>query len=339
MRRKRYIAGGVAAGRWLIPLLVVVVSPCASGQSLVAPSLGGGAADDGATGALLNVGQGIVGSVYTDATRLEAGVMFCYVDMEPGNPGFFDDFEDDYLDPCDWWPSETEDGSISEASGVLTLRSERGRHARVYTMRAFEGDFDVEVDFALLAFPNAVASHAGLRVFSAADTANAVVLKRNRQWARNTYHFFRYVNGVLQGVAVVDSGDMFGKFRIKRTGTQFTAYRWRGAWISLGSTNHFAGPARMALDAFGTLNNPTVSAAYDNFNVVADGVSGEIDLDFDGDVDMDDFAVFVGCLGEPDAPAASLCAMRADLDCDRDVDLGDYALFQQLFTRRESVGR
>jgi len=55
------------------------------------------------------------------------------------------------------------------------------------------------------------------------------------------------------------------------------------------------------------------------------------DLDEDGDVDMDDLALFVACMAGSDiGPPADECVL-ADLDGEGDVDLLDLALFQVMF--------
>ena len=54
------------------------------------------------------------------------------------------------------------------------------------------------------------------------------------------------------------------------------------------------------------------------------------DLDCDGDVDIDDFELFAGCMNGPDVPYPPDCD-AADLDVDEDVDLADFAEFQQVF--------
>jgi hypothetical protein len=58
------------------------------------------------------------------------------------------------------------------------------------------------------------------------------------------------------------------------------------------------------------------------------------DFDGDGDVDLDDFAVFGQCFGGADNPPAAGCpsGVDADLDGDGDVDLNDFAIFGQNFT-------
>ena len=55
------------------------------------------------------------------------------------------------------------------------------------------------------------------------------------------------------------------------------------------------------------------------------------DLDGDGDVDLDDFNIFAGCMTGPDVPTTSGCE-PADLHADGDVDLADFAVFQMAFT-------
>ncbi|MCK4340610.1 MAG: hypothetical protein KAY37_02655 [Phycisphaerae bacterium] len=55
------------------------------------------------------------------------------------------------------------------------------------------------------------------------------------------------------------------------------------------------------------------------------------DFDGDGDVDLDDFNIFVGCLNGPDVPVEPDCE-TADLDCDDDVDLASFAAFQTHFS-------
>jgi len=54
------------------------------------------------------------------------------------------------------------------------------------------------------------------------------------------------------------------------------------------------------------------------------------DLDRDGDVDLDDFTIFAGCLGGPGVPYPLGCDV-ADLDTDADVDLADFDAFQVHF--------
>ena len=58
------------------------------------------------------------------------------------------------------------------------------------------------------------------------------------------------------------------------------------------------------------------------------------DLDGDGDVDLDDFALFADCLNGPDSSPAPTCSpsVDADMDGDNDVDLGDFIILHVDFT-------
>lgn len=55
------------------------------------------------------------------------------------------------------------------------------------------------------------------------------------------------------------------------------------------------------------------------------------DLDGDGDVDLNDFAIFLECYTGPGVPRTPECEC-ADLDGDNDVDFADYGVFQIVFT-------
>ena len=55
------------------------------------------------------------------------------------------------------------------------------------------------------------------------------------------------------------------------------------------------------------------------------------DLDGDGDVDLDDYDIFAGCLTGPDEPLPPGCD-AADVDGDGDVDLFDFSAFQEAFS-------
>ena len=250
---------------------------------------------------------------------------------------FIDNFDDGWLDTCNWLPATGAGVTIIETGGVLALLSEDGGHTMVSTIHAFVGDFNVEVDFELLEFPATYACNASLRVYSplsAPPTQNLVAIKRWRDSTRNDYAMLRYVDGDYQEIGdPVATSDASGRFRIQRSGEAFNSYYWSsGEWQFFRSTDHFEGPMVVILDAFGAgTTPPTVSAAFDNLAVTAAGITGDNDFDYDEDVDASDLVVFVDCLAGPEQAADSQCAL-ADTDCDGDVDLRDFAMLQLDFT-------
>jgi hypothetical protein len=60
------------------------------------------------------------------------------------------------------------------------------------------------------------------------------------------------------------------------------------------------------------------------------GVPG--DFDGDGDVDLDDYAAYVGCVTGPAAGGVTPDCETFDFNLDNDVDLCDFAQFQKAFT-------
>ena len=63
-----------------------------------------------------------------------------------------------------------------------------------------------------------------------------------------------------------------------------------------------------------------------------DNITAEVvgDCDADGAVELDDYAVFAGCLSGPGGGLGAGCAC-VDLDCDRDIDLRDFQMLQLAF--------
>jgi hypothetical protein len=69
-------------------------------------------------------------------------------------------------------------------------------------------------------------------------------------------------------------------------------------------------------------------------DVVPDEPTG--DLDDDGNVDLNDFALFADCLTGPTIPAGPECN-PADFDRDADLDLADFSAFQRAFSGRAGI--
>ena len=121
----------------------------------------------------------------------------------------------------------------------------------------------------------------------------------------------------------------------------------------LASTNHASGSWLIGGGGFATPpSSPTVDIGVRNCpgpfsvrcmvsnacgSVTSDTatltITATVAADFNQDclVDGSDYAIFAGCLGEPDA-APDLPCVAADLTVDNDVGLADFAAFQAAFT-------
>ena len=57
------------------------------------------------------------------------------------------------------------------------------------------------------------------------------------------------------------------------------------------------------------------------------------DLDYDGDVDQDDFGQFQACISGPGIPSENTETCRyADVDQDGDVDMSDFGILQRCYS-------
>ncbi len=87
------------------------------------------------------------------------------------------------------------------------------------------------------------------------------------------------------------------------------------------------GVNRVILNTSPPLNE--LSTEIDAVTDVAEGRPG--DAENDGDIDLQDFAIFSGCLSGPDESAPPGFCRVMDFDQDTDVDLADWASFQTVF--------
>jgi len=79
--------------------------------------------------------------------------------------------------------------------------------------------------------------------------------------------------------------------------------------------------------------DPPFGELSTEINAVADAAEGRFgDAENDGDVDLDDFAIFGWCLSGAGKEAPTSPCRVMDFDQDGDVDLADYAKFQVEFT-------
>ncbi len=131
-------------------------------------------------------------------------------------------------------------------------------------------------------------------------------------------------------------------FTVTATGEGVIGYQWRKNGVDLSNTGHYSGVTTDTLtisnadaeDAAGYRCAVTAgcgSAISDEATLtVTEPTFAAADLDRDGDVDLDDFAVFQLCFAGPNRAFRSECDV-VDFDRDGDVDLSDFAVFQACF--------
>lgn len=133
----------------------------------------------------------------------------------------------------------------------------------------------------------------------------------------------------LEIMPLVDGEDAFSD------PVQFDVTGYYGATFSYDtSPNHLGSTA--LLTGFDTYK----VSLYVDFAFVALRFESPVvaaDLDRDGDVDLDDFAILSSCLLGPESPAVGSC-VSADLDFDGDVDIADFASYQRCYSGQDVAG-
>lgn len=190
------------------------------------------------------------------------------------NPILVEDFHEDKLNPALW-------GIQNKGSGVqLAIARQRLEithsadaaddpatnmfGAEVTSVCALTGDFDLQVDYTLLAWP----PDNGVRL--------GLIVKPDSQHSLAIERFDKLDNGEADGYVVDFNGvagytpttDAKGKLRLTRTNTTLTGYFYQnGHWVALHSSPGSAGDLHIALGSWSHNNyfgHETVHIAFDN---------------------------------------------------------------------------
>ncbi|MBN2541781.1 gliding motility-associated C-terminal domain-containing protein [bacterium] len=233
---------------------------------------------------------------------------------------FFDDFNDNIFDTTMWAPyyGITPVGELEEADSVLQLRLPPECDAiacivSAITKRAFVGDFDAQVDYAVAACDPHDHVAAFLRVVPECLYVPAVSAFWSVYWSdffeSETTYVAAYVmpgDEHWRNLWTTYTLDDEGSFRITRTGDTFTFYYYGiGGWIPLTTHTIELGNVRFSLqiqheDSF----LADFEVHYDNFYVEADSI------------------VFIGC----DPPTVRGLCMNQTVEMEiRDLDDSVYA--------------
>lgn len=170
-----------------------------------------------------------------------------------------DDFSDGTLGPL--WLDISTCGSANESGGQLVLDKQAGcggtSFVQVYTdPSSYQlcGDFDVQVDFALVDWPApAIARFVSFSTRSLADgTGMSIERFRNAFTEPCTPFLEQYkawdVNSSNCASTMIPTSDMTGKFRLQRTGSTISAYFWNGSgWTFARSASVDTGPMYLTM--------------------------------------------------------------------------------------------
>jgi len=190
--------------------------------------------------------------------------------------GIDSDFNDDSIDFKKWslvFQREGEEGAVvgtileTDQRFVFTLNpSVREVHADAFTACSLDGDFDVQVDYALLDWLPDNKIKLGLLAHDLlfGRTAGSVQRVSEASYGGEVYlaHFLDGIRGVSP------TSDLSGKLKLTRTSATMTAFVFNGdGFVAIHSGPTTANPVRFSLAIFTSKPTPGGKVAFDNLTV------------------------------------------------------------------------
>ena len=222
----------------------------------------------------------------------------CDVDTTCCLGNMTDDFEDNELSSLWATLSNCSSGSVSESGGYLILNlpsncsGVSSASAHLGNNRIC-GDFTIEADFELSAWPTpAVSQWAGILVFSSGSVIMRIERKTFLNPESNACENYtdayesRYLDPVSCPTAFVPSADAQGRFRITRSGNVISTHFWNGAsWTLLDSqSNATTSPLGFSMYV-GNWTDGGQVVRFDNVSIQSETL---VDTDLDGIGDCSD---------------------------------------------------
>ncbi len=182
------------------------------------------------------------------------------------NP-YVDTFDDNVRDVNVWQLlHDGVGGYFAETNGRMEMTIDgaagTGISSRVDFHCVLKGDFDAQVDYALLTWPPANGANVQFDLF----LDYATVGRQSQPWGEE------YAAWSPAGYAAAPTADTAGSLRLVRSGTTFRSYyRHDGAWVLLNTSTAVGGNALLTLEASSTGNytGQPVRVAFDNFRIDA----------------------------------------------------------------------
>jgi hypothetical protein len=179
-----------------------------------------------------------------------------------------DNFNDNFLDPTVWKLQDGIQGTVEETNQRLemTPTGPTGTGVGISSRWFVSGDFDIQVDYTLLSWPEGVFKNVQIK---------AVDLPRGAfgptSLARNGFPTEVYVLDLGISFLSIPTTDMSGTLRLVRTGSTLSGYVRNGAsWIPVGSGTTSTGPTRISLESSpGAGTAGVLKIAFDNFRVTS----------------------------------------------------------------------
>lgn len=198
-----------------------------------------------------------------------------------------DNFNDNTLNPATWKVSQLGSGpALAESNGQLEIYfpsfSEGDAFGAGYISECkLNGDFDIQVDYNLLSWPNGNGVRIGLAAFDP-DNVNPMygpasyVVERTsfgipyndfNGWPREVY--LTDFNTSVSGIA--ETSDTAGTLRLVRTGSDVTGFHGSGStWVPVQSGAITTGDLKISISAWShdyVFIDQEVKLAFDNFTV------------------------------------------------------------------------
>jgi TolB protein len=188
-----------------------------------------------------------------------------------------EDFDDGRIDSARWHQIVSGTGvSIAEEGGRLVADFAAGAipggpfnqiATHVGLQCQLAGDFDMQVDYALLAWPAANGLQAFLSGFTTFTSAQ--IFRESKPWGE------RYGSWIDPSFAATDTGDTAGSLRLTRSGGVVAAsYLGAGGWTTLNSSSR-PEPMTAGVGAgdFQTFSGLHVRVGFDDFRIASGAIT------------------------------------------------------------------
>ncbi len=190
-------------------------------------------------------------------------------------PLFVDDFNDNSLGQV--WTSERGGlPSLQETNSRLEVTLPGGSsgyyyYADIRLSSTLTGNFDAQVDFAVLAWPASNGVRIGLVAAPAVGYGAGIErISRGTSEYSGVEHYDTDIGGISANVLTTSST---GTIRLARTGTIVSGYYWNaGSWALVGTTPWVGDDVQLALSGWShdsVFAHQDVRFAFDNFQITS----------------------------------------------------------------------